>query len=125
MTRKLAILLFCTLTAFAADSFSGEWLYQTIGPDGGYTEDAPATLKVEGAKLTGQFLGASNGPMLIEDGTVDGDTIRFTLKRKRPDGSTAVYRMIGTLKDGKIEGTAKADMFGQTIDSTWKARRKP
>jgi hypothetical protein len=55
---------------------------------------------------------------------VQGDTLTWTMRRDRPDGSTMVYAMSGRLVDGKIDGKSETTMDGNPISRAWTARRK-
>ena len=107
------------------NAVSGEWVLTIPGPDD-QPVDIPMTLKQEGHRLTGRIVrGREAGKFLeVTDGKVQGDTLTWTMRRDRPDGSTMVYAMSGRLVDGKIEGKSETTMDGNTVSRAWTARRK-
>jgi len=104
---------------------SGEWVLTIPGPDD-QPVDIPMTLKQEGHRLTGRVVrGREAGKFLeVAEGKVQGDTLTWTMRRDRPDGSTMVYAMSGRLVDGKIDGKSETTMDGNPISRAWTARRK-
>lgn len=83
---------------------------------------AKAVMKSEDGKLTGAFWLDDSRKLEIENGKVDGDKIKFTLKRSRPSGGTMTYEMSGTLEGDTIKGTAVA--LEMSANQTWTAARK-
>jgi|ERR1035438_5759274 hypothetical protein len=65
-----------TATAWAAD-VTGKWSGQISGPNGEMT--MTANFRQSGRELTGTIDGPGGEPMKIQDGTVDGDKIAFTV----------------------------------------------
>ena len=63
-------------TAWAAD-VTGKWSGQMSGPNGETT--MTANFRQSGRELTGTIDGPGGEPMKIQDGTVDGDKIAFTV----------------------------------------------
>jgi beta-glucosidase len=104
---------------------SGEWVLTIPGPDD-QPVDLPMTLKQDGTRLMGRMVrGREAGKFLeVTDGKVQGDTLTWTMRRDRPDGSTMVYSMSGKLVNGKIEGKTETTMDGNTVSRAWTARRK-
>ena len=104
---------------------SGEWVLTIPGPDD-QPVDLPMTLKQDGTRLMGQMVrGREAGKFLeVTDGKVQGDTLTWTMRRDRPDGSTMVYSMSGKLVNGKIEGKTETTMDGNVVSRAWTARRK-
>ena len=109
-------------TAGAGDAgVNGKWIWKLMSPQG-EVENA-FELKAEGGKLTGRFSRDGSRWMEIENGKVVGDEMSFTLRRDRPGGGTMVYEMTGKLAAGAIEGTARTEMDGNPVSSSWSARR--
>ncbi|MFM8878922.1 MAG: platelet-activating factor acetylhydrolase IB subunit, partial [Verrucomicrobiota bacterium] len=108
-----------------AKDVSGEWVLTIPGPDD-QPVDIPMTLKQDGDRLTGRIVrGREAGKFMeVADGKVQGNTLTWTMRRERTDGSTMVYSMSGRLLDGKIEGKSETTMDGNPISRTWTARRK-
>jgi hypothetical protein len=104
---------------------SGEWVLTIPGPDD-QPVDLPMTLKQDGTRLMGQMVRGREAGKLLEvtDGKVQGDTLTWTMRRDRPDGSTMVYSMSGKLVNGKIEGKTETTMDGNVVSRAWTARRK-
>ena len=104
---------------------SGEWVLTIPGPDD-QPVDLPMTLKQDGTRLMGQMVrGREAGKFLeVAEGKVQGDTLTWTMRRDRPDGSTMVYSMSGKLVNGKIEGKTETTMDGNVVSRAWTARRK-
>ncbi len=108
-----------------ANDVSGEWVLTIPGPDD-QPVDIPMTLKQDGDRLTGRIVrGREAGKFLeVADGKVQGNTLTWTMRRERTDGSTMVYSMSGRLVDGKIDGKSETTMDGNPISRAWTARRK-
>lgn len=81
-------------TMFAAD-ISGKWTGKIETPNG--SRDVNMTFKVDGGTLTGTVAGR-NGDSPIENGTISGDDIAFTVTRKFND------REMKTNYKGKVSG---------------------
>jgi hypothetical protein len=117
----LLIALFTLSFALLAEgSPDGEWTWKMASPFGEL--NAKAVMKAEGGKLTGAFWLSETRKLEIENGTVDGDKIKFTLKRERPSGGSMTYEMTGTVKGDAIEGSANAVEMSAT--NKWSATRK-
>jgi len=98
MTKKLlfviAILCVLTIAVYAAD-VSGKWTWEQQGRNGATT--STLTLKVDGSKLSGTLeAGGRGGPAEISDGTVNGNSITFNIKRSM-NGNDMVTPYKGTL----------------------------
>lgn len=121
-TVRVLFLVACAAIAQAAD-LSGEWLFKMGGPNG-ETVEAQLTLKVEDNRLTGSFLFPEGRKLEVQDGSVEGNALKFAVKRDRPQGGTVTYKMAGSWQGDSIKGTAETDMFGQTAKAEWSASRK-
>jgi hypothetical protein len=105
------VLTFLLASSLAAQSpADGPWTFTLSSPMG--TIDAKVEMQVEGQKLTGRFDLGGGREWPIENGTVDGDLITFTLNR---DGRMT-YEMKGAVKGDTVTGTAMA--MGATVDWT-------
>jgi hypothetical protein len=78
-------------------------------PQGSVT--AKVIMKIEGAELTGEFDLGGGRTWPIEEGTIDGGDIAFSITR---DGASMTYEMSGTIEGDSITGVASA--MGTTID---------
>lgn len=86
----------------AQSGLDGKWAFNMDSPMGSVT--AQVELKAEGDKLTGQFDMGGGRTWPVENGTIAGDSISFTINR---DGKMT-YEMKGKLAGDKIAGVAGA-----------------
>ena len=93
--RIAALAVAAALCVFAAD-IDGKWSAQVPGREG-QTRATTFTFKAEGAKLTGS-VATEQGSMDIKDGSVSGDTIKFTVESPR---GPRTYT--GTLAGGELK----------------------
>ena len=109
------------LPAIAADA-TGTWKWTTSF--NGQTRDSTLKLKQEGDKLTGVYVGGqSNTETPIENASIKGDTVSFSVTRER-DGQTFTTKYSGTLKDDTITGKSERQRDGQAQSSDWVAKRQ-
>jgi len=122
VAAAVAVAFVCLISpAFAADA-SGTWKW--TASRGGQSIEATAKLKQEGDKLTGVYVGGqSNTESAIENGSVKGDTISFTVTRER-NGQKRTTKYTGTLKDDTITGKSESERDGQTQSTDWVAKRQ-
>jgi hypothetical protein len=125
MKRIMAVtvLVFLGLvgSAIAADA-TGTWKWTTTF--GGQSRESTAKLKQDGEKLTGVYVGGqSNTETAIENGSVKGDTVSFTVTRER-DGQKRTTKYTGTLKDDTITGKSEGQRGGETQSTDWVAKRQ-
>jgi hypothetical protein len=125
MKRIMAVtvLVFVGLvgSAIAADA-TGTWKWTTTF--GGQSRESTAKLKQEGEKLTGVYVGGqSNTETAIENGSVKGDTVSFSVTRER-DGQKRTTKYTGTLKDDTITGKSEGQRGGQAQSTDWVAKRQ-
>jgi SAM-dependent methyltransferase len=107
---------------FGEASIAGEWAYRMPTPSGEL--EATLVLKTEGSTLTGTFAFPENRKLEISQGTVDGNQLKFTVRRDRQGGGAMVYKMSATVEGDQIKGGAEADMDGQPVKTEWTAKRK-
>lgn len=108
-----------TVTAVAADSpAAGVWTWSMPGPMG--EVGAELTLKVEGEKLTGEFVFQGDRKLQVAEGTAKDGTVKFKVRRERPSGGTMEYDMTGKVDGDSMKGTAASDMG----NAEWTAKRK-
>ena len=103
-----AFLVAASVVTSAQSSLDGKWAFEMSSPMGSVT--AQVELKAEGDKLTGQFDMGGGRTWLIQNGTIEGDSITFTIDR---DGKMT-YEMKGKLAGDKIAGVAGA--MGTTVE---------
>jgi hypothetical protein len=113
------LLLWLLLSASAlAASVDGKWKASFTSPDG-QTRENVFQLKSDGEKLTGTVISA-RGETPIENGTVRGDDVSFTVKRNFGDREVTVRyqgRLSGDTIDFKVS-------FGQDRTFDMKAVRQ-
>ncbi len=118
--RLILSLITLAFALMAEGTPDGEWSWKMASPFGEL--NAKAVMKSEGGKLTGTFWMSETRKLEIESGTVDGDKIKFTLKRDRPSGGSMTYEMTGIVKGDEIEGSANSVEMSST--NKWSATRK-
>jgi hypothetical protein len=122
--RKVITLASCVVLAVAAAAQSpadGKWTFtmdSQMGQVNGQVE-----LKSENGKLTGTFVLDGGRMLQITNGTVSGNDLAFDLVRDRPSGGTMTYNMTGKVDADTINGVARADMGGQTVELPWVMKR--
>lgn len=102
----LALLSFLVSCVSDVDSRSiaeGDWEFTMSSPFGQL--NAEVSMDPSGASLDGTFDLGNGRQWPIENGSINGSLISFSLAR---DGSTMVYEMRGEVTEGNIEGTATA-----------------
>ena len=108
---KTAILVLLTtigLSAGQPSGFDGKWAFEMNSPMGSVS--ANVELHAADGKLNGEFDMGGGRKWPIENGTVNGDVIEFTINR---DGKMT-YEMKAKLTGDKIVGAAAA--MGTTVD---------
>jgi hypothetical protein len=123
MRKALAFAFLAVFTAAAAaqSAADGKWSFtmdSQMGQVSGQVE-----LKSDGAKLTGTFVLDGGRTLLITNGTISGNDLAFDLVRDRPSGGTMTYNMTGKVDGDTINGVARADMGGQTMELPWVMKR--
>jgi hypothetical protein len=122
--RKAITFAFLVAFASAAAAQSpadGKWTFtmdSQMGQVAGQVD-----LKADGGKLTGTFVLDGGRTLQITNGTVSGADLAFDLVRDRPSGGTMTYNMAGKLDGDTINGVARADMGGQTVELPWVMKR--
>lgn len=123
MREAVSIALFVALTAVAAvqSPADGKWTFtmdSQMGQVNGQVE-----LNSENGKLTGSFVLDGGRVLQITNGTVSGHELAFDLVRDRPSGGAMTYNMTGRVDGDTINGVARADMGGQTVELPWVMKR--
>lgn len=117
--KKLTLLVASALAMMAAD-IAGEWKATAEGPNG--TMERTLSLKVDGAKLTGETVSSFVGKSVIQDGKVDGDSFSFVITAKFQDNEVKLnYKGKATGKDTMTLTSEMAGGQGNAIE--WKATR--
>jgi hypothetical protein len=107
-TVILALTVALGLSAAQPSGFDGKWAFEMNSPMGSVS--ATVELQAADGKLAGEFDMGGGRTWPIENGTVNGDVIEFTINR---DGKMT-YEMKAKLTGDKIVGAAAA--MGTTVD---------
>jgi len=123
MRKAITFAFLAAVTAIAAaqSPADGKWTFtmdSQMGQVAGQVD-----LKADGGKLTGTFTLDGGRTLQITNGTVSGADLAFDLVRDRPSGGTMTYNMAGKLDGDTINGVARADMGGQTVELPWVMKR--
>ena len=122
----IVALLFAATLAHAADA-NGKWTWVSPGRNGGPDRTNTLTLKVEGAKLTGNVAAPNREGKVTEtaiaDGKLDGDTVAFSVSREF-NGNTMTSKYNGKLSADEITGKIEfTNRNGEAQSRDWKAKR--
>ena len=104
-TILAALTVLIALSAWAAD-VSGKWIAEVPGRDG-QTRNTTFNFKAEGEKLTGTMTAFQN-EVEIKDGTVKGDSISFKVNMQF-GGNPAVLVYDGKISGDEIKFTRKRE----------------
>ena len=107
MFRILAALtlgMLLTPALYAQTPVDGTWNFTMSSPFG--SVDATVTLVTDGDQLRGDFDMGEGRKLVIENGTVNGNTIAFRITREGL--MTMTYEMNAALEGDSINGTAAA-----------------
>ena len=118
----LTMVLAVAAIALAAD-INGKWKGELHSPDGQKITNT-FTFKVDGEKVTGSVFSSRSGTEApIEDGTLKGDDLAFTLTRNI-EGNQMKLRYTGKVKGDEIAMTVSGDMGGQSFDMQMVVKRE-
>lgn len=106
------LILSLALTAAAAD-VTGAWKGTAQTPNGPI--ERTFNFKVDGNKLTGDTNSEIFGKSVIDDGTVDGDTISFTITVNF-QGNQGKVNYKGKVKGDQIDFTVEIPALSQTVE---------
>ena len=118
---KLATLLGDSPVKVPNAKVHGEWTFSIEGPDGKI--DGPMKLNAKGGRLLGTVAMGENREFELFDGGIFANQIQFTIRRNRPQGGEAVYRLTGTVDGKRIEGNVTAELDGEKTTQEWWATR--
>ena len=122
MMVSMVMLTVAAGTMLAAD-INGKWKGELDSPDGAKITNT-FTFKVDGEKVTGTVFSSRSGTEApIEDGTLKGDALAFTLTRTI-EGNTIKLRYTGKVKGDEIAMTVAGDMGGQSFEMQLVAKRE-
>lgn len=119
---SLLFLLLMSVTAVFAADVSGDWKFTALTPNG---DPITATwkLKSEGTKVTGTIEADFPGKVTIDEGTVDGDSLKLKLTLKNEDGSAVSYLLTGTVNGAEMKGIVEGEIDGEKIRLNWSAKK--
>lgn len=118
----VSMVMMAASVVLAAD-INGKWKGELDAPDGQKVTNT-FTFKVDGEKVTGTVHSSRSGTEApIEDGTLKGDALAFTLTRSI-EGTTMKLRYTGKVKADEIAMTVSGDMGGQTFEMQLVAKRE-
>ena|SRR5438105_2058246 len=102
-----------------AQGVDGKWTGEVQGGRG--PQAVNLTLKADGGKLTGTITGGRGGDIPIEEGTIQGNTIKFKSKQQGRGGEV-VMTWTGTLKGDEIAFSRQPE-GGQAVEFTAKRQK--
>lgn len=107
------ILISVALCASATSSFAdspadGQWNFHMSNQMG--IVDAVVTMLTDSGNLTGEFDLGNGRKWVIEEGSIEGNQIKFNINR---DGAAMTYVMAATIEGDQANGTASA--WGSTV----------
>lgn len=121
MKLKIGLLLVCifgiTAYALAQNAIDGKWTAEITTQRG--PQPLTLTLKADGGKLTGTVEGGRGGAIPIEEGTIQGNTIKFKQKQQGRGGEV-VMTYTGTVKGDEIAFSRQAEGQGNPVEFTAK-----
>ena len=121
MKIKMSFLLVCILAiaslALADSAADGKWTAEITTQRGQQT--MTITLKGDGNTLTGTVEGGRGGVIPIEEGTIQGNTIKFKQKQQGRGGEV-IMMYTGTIKGEEIAFTRQAEGQGNPVEFTAK-----
>ena len=117
--------LFAGVIALAAlvaaqGSVNGTWSGEVQGGRG--PQQLTLSLKADGGKLTGTLTGGRGGDVMIEEGTIAGNALKFKTKQQGRAGEI-IFNWTGTLKGDEIAFTRLAE-GGQGQKQEFTLKRK-
>ncbi len=93
-----------TSTAWADSEADGDWDFSMSSPFGQVS--AKVTLKTDGDKLTGAFDLGGDRILEIQEGSIEGDTLSFSITRQ--GAMTMTYVMSASVDGDTVTGSAAA-----------------
>ena len=117
LKRLLIAITLCATTApsLAESPADGQWNFHMSSQMG--TVDAVVTMQTEDGTLIGEFDLGNGRKWPIQDGTIEGNQIKFNINR---DGAAMTYVMAATIDGNQVNGTASA--WGSTV--AWSMSRE-
>ena len=121
MKLKIGLVAICVFVmasmAFAQNAVDGKWTAEITTQRG--PQNMTLMLKADGGKLTGTVEGGRGGAIPIEEGTIQGNTIKFKQKQQGRGGEV-VMMYTGTVKGDEIAFSRQAEGQGNPVEFTAK-----
>ena len=114
---SLVFLFALSSVALAQNGVDGKWTAEITTQRG--PQNMTLTLKADGGKLTGTVEGGRGGAIPIEEGTIQGSTVKFKQKQQGRGGEV-VMSYTGTVKGDQIEFSRQAEGQGEPVTFTAK-----
>ena len=112
--------LVLTALVAAQGSVNGTWSGEVQGGRG--PQQLTLSLKADAGKLTGTLTGGRGGDIMLEEGTITGNALKFKTKQMGRGGEI-VFNWTGTLKGDEIAFTRVAEGgHGQKQEFTMKRK---
>lgn len=105
----MALFLIASTHLWAQSEVDGLWDFSMVSPMG--TVNAKVTIFTDGSSLSGEFDLGEGRKWPIQNGSVNGNMITFSVTR---DGAAMTYMMSATIEGDAAKGTATA--MGSTSD---------
>jgi hypothetical protein len=103
--------------AVAQNAVDGKWTAEITTQRG--PQNITFTFKAEGGKLTGSVEGGRGGAIPIEEGTIQGNTIKFKQKQQGRGGEV-IMMYTGTVKGDEIDFSRQPEGQGNPVAFTAK-----
>jgi hypothetical protein len=116
----LVVCVFALASLALAQSADGKWTAEITTQRG--TQNMTITLKAEGGKLTGSVAGGRGGEIAIEEGTIQGNTLKFKQKQQGRGGEQ-ILSYTGTLKGDEIAFSRQVEGQGNPVEFTAKRQK--
>src|SRR5206468_10902580 len=120
---KIGLLVICVFVmasvAFAQNAVDGKWTAEITTQRG--PQNMTLMLKADGGKLTGTVEGGRGGAIPIEEGTIQGNTIKFKQKQQGRGGEV-ILNYTGTVSGDEIKFSRMAE-GGQGMPVEFTAKR--
>jgi hypothetical protein len=127
MKRLVAIALVLTFVALAGTARAddkanptGTWKWKVTIQN--QDQERTVKLKLDGDKLTGNYVGRDNKETPIEDATFKDGEVSFKVTRER-NGQKFTTKYTGKVSGDTLKGKTEFERDGQTQSRDWEATR--
>lgn len=119
----LAVLFLALGTVQAADDVSGRWKVAFTPMPGGKQIETSMTLKQEGEKVTGNYVGRDGKETKIEEGAIKNGELTFLVNREI-GGNKMTLKFKGKVDKDTIKGKIGVDIMGETREFDWEGKKE-